>query len=85
MTIKKTGASPDNRKAKDAPAKMRKFEQDIKNLSQQELHELLMINMYKQALLRAQLEAVTNILIKSKLATYEEIWKETNENFKNTV
>ena len=54
-------------------------------LSDQELKELLLINMYKLALTRAQLEAITNILIKKKLATFEEIWKDTNENFKNTI
>ena len=61
------------------------FDKDLKDLTEQELRELLMINMYKMALLRSQLEAVSNILIKNKLATYEEIWKETNDNFKNTI
>jgi len=61
------------------------FEKQLKDLSDQELKELLLINMYKLALTRAQLEAVTNILIKNKLATLDEIWKETNENFKNSV
>jgi hypothetical protein len=41
--------------------------------------------MYKLALTRAQLEAVTNVLIKNRLATLDEIWKDTNENFKNSV
>lgn len=63
----------------------RLFEKQIKDLSDQELKELLLINMYKLALTRAQLEAVTNILIKNRLATLDEIWKETNENFKNSV
>ena len=61
------------------------FEKQLKDLSDQELKELLLINMYKLALTRAQLEAVTNILIKNKLATLDEIWKDTNENFKNSV
>ena len=61
------------------------FEKDIKNLSEQELRELIMINMYKMALLRSQVETVTNILIKNKMTTYEEVWKETNDNFKNTI
>ena len=63
----------------------RMFEKQLKDLSDQELKELLLINMYKLALIRAQLEALTNILIKNKLATLDEIWKETNENFKNSV
>jgi ribosomal protein L20A (L18A) len=61
------------------------FEKQIKDLSEQELKELLLINMYKLALTRAQLEAITNVLIKNKMATLDEIWKETNENFKNSV
>jgi len=61
------------------------FEKQIKDLSGQELKELLLISMYKLALTRAQLEAVTNVLIKNRLATLDEIWKETNENFKNSV
>jgi hypothetical protein len=63
----------------------RLFEKQIKDLSGQELKELLLISMYKLALTRAQLEAVTNVLIKNRLATLDEIWKETNENFKNSV
>jgi hypothetical protein len=61
------------------------FEKQLKDLSDQELKELLLINMYKLALTRAQLEAVTNVLIRNKFATLDEIWKETNENFKNSV
>jgi hypothetical protein len=63
----------------------RLFEKQIKDLSEQELKELLLINMYKLALTRAQLEAITNVLIKNRLATLDEIWKDTNENFKNSV
>lgn len=62
-----------------------KFDKEIKELSDQELKELLLINMYKLALVRAQLEAVTAVLIKHKLTTFEEVWKDTNENFKNTI
>lgn len=61
------------------------FEKQLDDLSDQELKELLLINMYKLALVRAQLEAVSNILIKNKIASFEEIWKKTNENFKNTI
>ena len=63
----------------------KKFEKQINELSDQELKELLLINMYKLALVRAQLEAITSILIKHKMTTFEEVWKETNENFKNTI
>ena len=61
------------------------IEKNIKDLSEQEVKELLLINMYKMALMRAQLEALTNIIIKNKLASFEDIWKDTNENFKNAV
>lgn len=71
--------------AAGAPRPTVKFEKDISKLSNQELRELLMVNMYKMALLRAQLEAVTNVLIKNKLTNYEEVWHQTNENFKNTI
>lgn len=61
------------------------FEKQLKDLSDQELKELLLINMYKLAMLRAQVEALTNIMIRKKTASFEEIWKETHENFKNTI
>ncbi len=61
------------------------MQKNVKNLSEHEVKELLLINMYKMALMRAQLETLTNIIIKNRLADFEEIWKETNENFKNTV
>jgi hypothetical protein len=64
---------------------IKSFEKDVKNLSEHEIKELLLINMYKNALLRAQLEALTQILIKNKITTFEEVWKDTNENFKNSV
>jgi len=56
------------------------FEKQISKLSNQELKELLMINNYKLAILRSQVEAISSILIKKKLTTYEEIWNKTNEN-----
>ena len=61
------------------------FEREIRNLSDHEIKELLMINMYKMALLRSQLESLTNIMIKKKIATYEDIWKETHEHFKDSI
>ena len=63
----------------------KKFDKQLSKLSDQELKELLLINMYKLALVRAQLEAITSILIENKIATFEEVWKKTNENFKDTI
>lgn len=78
MGKKKKGA------VSETPNSMR-FDKQIKELSDQELKELLLIHMYKLALVRAQLEAVTAVLIKQKLTNFEEIWKETNNNFKDTI
>lgn len=61
------------------------LDKQISEFSKQELKELLLINTYKLALVRSQLEAISDILIKKKLATYEEIWTKTNENFKEST
>ncbi len=60
------------------------IEKHLVDMSKQELKELLLINTYKLALVRAQMEAITEVLIKHKLTSYEEIWKKTNENFKQS-
>lgn len=57
-----------------------RFRSQISNLSEQELKESLLISNYKLALLRAQIETLSNILIKHNLASYEEIWNATNNN-----
>lgn len=62
-----------------------KLEKELGDMSHQELKELLMINMYKMALLRAQLEAITKVLVKNKITTHEEIWKDTNEHFQDSI
>lgn len=59
------------------------FEKRIKKLSNEDLKDITLINAYKLAMTRAQLEAVIEILIKEKITTYEEIWKRTNEIFKS--
>jgi hypothetical protein len=63
----------------------KRFEKELDSLSKQELKELVMINTYKVSLVRCQAEALIDIMIKKKIATYEEIWKLTNENFKNST
>jgi hypothetical protein len=63
---------------------LKKFEKEINDLSKQELKELVLINTYKLAMVRSQLEALTEVLIKKKLATYEEIWNKTNLNMKES-
>jgi polyhydroxyalkanoate synthesis regulator phasin len=54
----------------------------IDKLSRDELRELLMINTYKLALSRAQIDALVEIMIKKGLTTYDEVWRKTNEIFK---
>jgi hypothetical protein len=54
----------------------------LSNLSRDELRELLMINTYKLALTRAQIDALVDIMIKKGITTYDEVWKRTNEIFK---
>ncbi|HIH32301.1 TPA: hypothetical protein HA235_06360 [Candidatus Woesearchaeota archaeon] len=60
----------------------KELKKQLKGLSEDDLKDLLLINSYKLAMTRAQLEAVIEILIKHKLMTYEEVWKRTNEIFK---
>lgn len=64
-------------------SELTQFEKNIKILSNEDLKDLLLINSYKLALSRAQIEALCEILIKKKIMTYEEFWKLTNEKFKN--
>lgn len=67
----------------DERAMFADIEREIGKLSIQELKELLMINTYKLAVARSQIEAMTQILIKERITTYEEIWKKTQENLKD--
>jgi len=54
----------------------------LEGLSRDELRELLLINTYKLALTRAQIDALVEILIKKGITSYDEVWKKTNEIFK---
>jgi polyhydroxyalkanoate synthesis regulator phasin len=67
----------------NANPNLTEFEKQIQKLSNEELKDLLLINTYKLTMTRAQLEAVIEILIKNKILTYEEVWKRTNEIFKD--
>ena len=68
----------------NAKATIKQLDDQISDMSKQEMKELLLINSYKLALVRSQLEAMSEVLIKSKLTTYEEIWKKTDKNFKSS-
>ena len=65
----------DKKKCEDAMDK-------LDGLSRDELRELLLINTYKLALTRAQVDAIMEILIKKGVTNYDEVWKKTNEIFK---
>jgi hypothetical protein len=54
----------------------------LDGLSRDELRELLLINTYKLTLTRAQVDAIMEILIRKGITTYDEVWKKTNEIFK---
>ena len=60
---------------------VKEFQKKLDGLSKHELRELVMVNTYKLAFTRNQLDALVDILIKKKLTTYEEVWKRTNERF----
>jgi len=63
------------------PADVKKLETKISDLSRQEIKELLLVNAYKLALVRSQLEALTDVLVKNRLITRDEVWRKTKENF----
>ena len=64
---------------------MKKFEAQLKDLSKQEIKELLLINTYKLALVRSQVEVLTDILVKNNLTTREKVWKDTEKNFEDST
>jgi len=72
-----------NHKIIDSPDLM-EFEKKINALSKEDLKDLLLVNTYKIAMTRAQIEAIMNILIKKGITSYDEVWKNTNEIFKET-
>ena len=59
----------------------KEFAKNLEKLSKQELRELVMINTYKLAMARSQIDAIIEVLIKKKVTTYETIWKLTQERF----
>ena len=75
MTKKIARTVSNKKKCEDAMDK-------LDGLSRDELRELLLINTYKLALTRAQVDAIVEVLIKKGITTYDEVWKKTNEIFK---
>jgi hypothetical protein len=64
--------------------KPKKEKKDLDELSKDNLKDLVLIANYKLALTKAQVEALSQILIKNRLMTYEEFWKLTNEILKES-
>jgi hypothetical protein len=65
-----------------AVPEVKELEQKLHRMSVDEIKELLLINTYKLALTRAQLDAIVEILIKKEITSYDDVWKKTNEIFK---
>ncbi len=57
----------------------REIEKKIEKMSLKELRDLALINTYKIAMMRAQIEALTDILKEKKLLNYESFWKKTKK------
>ncbi len=57
---------------------------EVEKLSQKEMKELLVLTMYKLAVTRSQLDAVTDVLVKKRLTTRADLWKQTDEHFSDT-
>ena len=60
------------------------LQEHISKLSPEETKELLLLSMYKLAMVRAQLDAVSDVLVKKKLLTREELWKLTAKKFEES-
>jgi hypothetical protein len=62
----------------DAPKQARE-----ETFSGVDIKDAVMVSNYKVAVARAQIEALSEILIRNKIMTYEEFWKLTNEKIKD--
>lgn len=58
------------------------LEQQLK-LSAKETKELLILTMYKLSLVRAQVEVLSDLVIKKGLITPEELWQRVGERFED--
>jgi polyhydroxyalkanoate synthesis regulator phasin len=84
VVVKKGVKSTKKRVKKPATqgdSEIAQLEQQLSKLTASEMKELLLMNMYKLAMVRSQLDAVTDVLVKKKLTTTEQLWKETHERF----
>ncbi len=51
----------------------------IESMTLKELRELVLINTYKISIMRAQIEALTELLKDKKILNYESFWKKTKK------
>ncbi len=58
------------------------LEERIQRLTAKEAKELLFLTMAKLALVRAQLDALTDLLVKKRVITTKKLWEETAKRFK---
>lgn len=59
----------------------RTLERQIAKLSEEEVRELLVLSMYKLAMTRAHVDALSDLLVKKKVVKREELWDLTAEKF----
>ena len=55
------------------------LKEKIEKLTVKELRDLVLVNTYKLAMTRAQIEALLEILKEKKLLNYESFWKKTKK------
>jgi len=60
---------------------LKQLELQLAKLSDKEARELLLLTMYRLSMTRAQLDAMTELLVQKKLLTADEIWRLTSEKF----
>jgi len=69
--------------AKKRKSKQEDLEKEIKKkiekMTLKELRELVLINTYKISIMRAQIEALLELLREKKIMNYETFWKKTKK------
>jgi len=69
----------DSKKKNDEETLLRELKKKIDSMSIKELRDLTLINTYKIALMRAQIEALIDIISKKGISDYESFWKDTRK------
>jgi hypothetical protein len=69
----------------DVKGELERLEEHVRNLSDEEVRELLLTQTYKVALMRSQIEALTETLTENDITTYEAFWEATHEHFQDSI